>query len=165
MGKNTKPMLTVLMEGDKLQQLRDYSAGKSVSMGWLVNRLVDRVLAGELDIMGESISREPIERTISTDVDIESIERIARASIEKHLESVSDYLPLDEIERIAIGAIDKYLEEKIPIVSSIGLDRGSIEELIRVSVDRLQEEIAEVTEFSHNLQGEIAKVKKPLAIV
>ncbi len=52
MGKNTKPMLTVLMDGDRLQALRDYAASKEVSMGWLVNRMVERVLSGEFDLMG-----------------------------------------------------------------------------------------------------------------
>ena len=56
MGKNTKPMLTVLVEGDKLQQFRDYALSKEVSMGWVVNRLLDRVLSGELDVMGDSPS-------------------------------------------------------------------------------------------------------------
>jgi rhodanese-related sulfurtransferase len=76
MGKNTKPMLTVLVEEDKLQQLRDYALGKEVSMGWIVNRLIDRLLSGELDVMGDpsstEVTREPID-----------IESLVVASIEK----------------------------------------------------------------------------------
>ena len=164
MGKNTKPMLTVLMESDKLQHLRDYSADKSVSMGWLVNRLVDRVLAGELDIMGESIGREPIERIISTDINRESIEDMVKASIEKHLDDVSGYLSISEIECMAIGAIDKYLEEKTLNISPIGISRESIEEMIRTSVGNLQKEMLVVAELSRNLQEELEALKKPLAI-
>ncbi len=75
MGKNTKPMLTVLVEEDKLQQLRDYALGKEVSMGWIVNRLIDRLLSGELDVMGDpsstEVAREPIdiESLVSTSIE------------------------------------------------------------------------------------------------
>ena len=41
----------------------------------------------------------------------------------------------------------------------------SISTSIDTALAPLQEEISEVAEFSRNLQGEIAKVKKPLAIV
>ena len=50
MARNIKPMLTILIDEEKLQRLRNYAAGKQVSMGWVVNRLVDRVLSGEIEI-------------------------------------------------------------------------------------------------------------------
>ena len=72
MGKNTKPMLTVLVEGNKLQQLRDYAAARQVSMGSLVNRLLDRLLSGELDGTIDSPS-EPLENYVPSLTDRKSV--------------------------------------------------------------------------------------------
>ena len=57
----------------------------------------------------------------------------------------------------------KLIDERISTLSLPTADL--IEEWISKALTPLQDEISEVTEFSRNLQGEIVKVKKPLAIV
>lgn len=112
MAQNTKPLLTVLMEKNKLQQLRDYAADKSVSMGWMINRLVDRVLAGELDIMADT-SIASLERQPSIAPSIASIDTTVKASIDTYIASLgidtSMGLTRDAIDTWLATAIDKHL--------------------------------------------------------
>jgi hypothetical protein len=100
--------------------------------------------------------------SLSTD----SIDEMVKASIEKQISDVSGFLPIETVEQMAIGAIDKHLEELS--ITSIGREKGLIEESIAPLtqlVEGLKEELGEVSEFARNLQGEIVKVKKPLAVV
>ena len=43
MGKNKKPMLTVLVEEEKLQRFRDYALSEGLSMGAVINQLIDHL--------------------------------------------------------------------------------------------------------------------------
>jgi hypothetical protein len=153
MGKNTKPMLTVLVEGDKLQQFRDYALSKEVSMGWVVNRLLDRVLSGELDVMGDTVSigtnREHI-KNVSTGLTREDVESMIKSSIDNQLasshrqyieESVKSYIDsldisstgTNDIEEVTRAFIESSLE---PIKASVSkLD--DIEKLTRASTHTL----------------------------
>lgn len=143
MGKNTKPMLTVLVEGDKLQQFRDYALSKEVSMGWVVNRLLDRLLSGELDVMGDTPSigatRENIE-SISTGLTREDVESIVKSSIDNQLvDSNRDY-----IEELVKSCIDNLGTNDIE-----GITRVSIEvaiEPIKESVSELKTQMSVVVE-------------------
>jgi hypothetical protein len=134
MGKNTKPMLTVLVEGDKLQQFRDYALSKDVSMGWVVNRLLDRVLSGELDVMGDSPSIEKargyVENT-STGLTKEDVESMIKSSIDNQLTSSTR----DYIEKTIKSYIDSLG------VSSTGTN--DIEEVTRASIEAAIEPIKE----------------------
>jgi hypothetical protein len=141
MGKNTKPMLTALMDGDKLQYLRDYASEREVSMGWVINRLVDRLLAGDINVMDEhsyiDLSKEPIERS-SIDKSIESTEKVGDASIDNDRERVENL-------------IKAYIENQE--ITSIGNSIvGAIEEL--------KGALSDVSKLTSNLQAQIAKVKK-----
>ena len=131
MGKNTKPMLTVLVEGDKLQQFRDYALSKEVSMGWVVNRLLDRVLSGELDVMGDSPSIEK-----------------ARG----YVENTSTGLTREDVESMIKSSIDNL---NIP-----SIDSSAIEELARVSIERALEPIKEsVSELETYARSQLAAVR------
>jgi hypothetical protein len=116
MGKNTKPMLTVLVEGDKLQQFRDYALSKEVSMGWVVNRLLDRVLSGELDVMGDSpsigVAREGIEH-ISTGLTREDVERMIKSSILNLNVSSIDSSAIEEVARASIETALEPIKESV----------------------------------------------------
>ncbi|WP_310482600.1 hypothetical protein [Chamaesiphon sp. VAR_48_metabat_403] len=131
MGKNTKPMLTVLVEGDKLQQFRDYALSKEVSMGWVVNRLLDRVLSGELDVMGDSPSIEK-----------------ARG----YVEVFSTGLTREDVESMIKSSI---LNLNIP-----SIDSSAIEELARVSIETALEPIKEsVSELETYARSQLAAVR------
>ena len=119
MGKNTKPMLTVLVEDNKLQQLRDYAAARQVSMGSIVNRLLDRLLSGELDGTIDSpskslenyplgLTREAVEEMLNTSRDNEPI-GVSREVLEKYVEAALDRLP----RGVTIESLEQYVETAI----------------------------------------------------
>jgi hypothetical protein len=150
MGKNTKPMLTVLVEENKLQQLRDYALSKEVSMGHLVNKLIDRLLSGELDVLGDGLSsastytaitREAIEALINDaiasmpiGVTRDYLEEYTRLTIEKSL-----VIPIEvaDIEKLINTSIELAIE---PITTSIieleTYTRGKFEELKMGSIEK-----------------------------
>ena len=119
MGKNTKPMLTVLVESDKLQQLRDYAAAKQVSMGAIVNRLLDRLLSGELDgTMNSSskslenyipsLTREAVEEMINSSRDSNS-SGVSREVLEQYVETA-----IERVSRgVTIESLEQYIETAI----------------------------------------------------
>jgi hypothetical protein len=157
MGKNTKPMLTVLVEGEKLQQFRDYALSKEVSMGWVVNRLLDRVLSGELDVMGDTLSigvnREYIEN-FPTALTRENIEEIVKSSIDSQStdaykayieKSIKSYI--DNLDIVSIGAID-------------------IDELVRVSIETALEPIKiSASKLDADVQSQLAAVRDELKAI
>ena len=130
MGKNTKPMLTVLVEDNKLQQLRDYAAARQVSMGSIVNRLLDRLLSGELDGTIDcpskslenyppGLTRETVEEMINTSrdndprgVSIEILEKYVETAIERVPRGVT-IESLEEYVETAIGKALKPIETEI----------------------------------------------------
>lgn len=157
MGKNTKPMLTVLVEGDKLQHFRDYALSKEVSMGWVVNRLLDRVLSGELDVMGDTVSigtnREYI-KNVSTGLTREDVESMIKSSIDNQLasshrqyieESIKSYIDsldisstgTNDIEEVTRAFIESSLEPIKASVSKLNADTQSQFEAVREDIEKL----------------------------
>ena len=157
MGKNTKPMLTVLVEGNKLQQFRDYALSKEVSMGWVVNRLLNRVLSGELDVMGDTpyigVTREYIEN-ISTGITREDIDSMVKSSIDNQLvDSNRDYI--EESIESCIDTLD---------ISSIGTN--DTEESTRASIEVALEPIKEsVSELETYTRSQFAAVRDELRAI
>jgi hypothetical protein len=154
MGKNTKPMLTVLVEGDKLQQFRDYALSKEVSMGWVVNRLLDRVLSGELDVMGDTVSigtnRECIEN-VSTGLTREDVESMIKSSIDNRL----------------VSSHREYIEESIKShIDSLGIssiDTKNIEEVTKAFIELSLEPIKEsVSKLEADTQARFEAVREEL---
>jgi hypothetical protein len=157
MGKNTKPMLTVLVEGDKLQQFRDYALSKEVSMGWVVNRLLDRVLSGELDVMGDTVStgknREYL-GNVSTGLTRENVEKMIKSSIgnqlassdrghiEEFIKSYIDNLGIfstctNDIGEVTRAFIESSLEPIKASVSKLDADTQSQFEAVRDDIEKL----------------------------
>jgi hypothetical protein len=157
MGKNTKPMLTVLVEGEKLQQFRDYALSKEVSMGWVVNRLLDRVLSGELDIIGDTSSiganREHIEN-ISTGLTKENIEEIVKLSIESQL---ADTLKV---------YIEELIKSYIDNLDAASIGNTSIEESTKVSIETALEPIkTSASKLDADVQSQLAAVRDELKAI
>ena len=124
MGKNTKPMLTVLVESEKLQQLRDYAAAKQVSMGSIVNRLLDRLLSGELDgaidfpsksleNYTHGLTRKAVEEMINSSIDNDS-SGVSREVLEQYVEAAIERVPrginIESLEEHVGTAISKALK-------------------------------------------------------
>lgn len=157
MGKNTKPMLTVLVEGEKLQQFRDYALSKEVSMGWVVNWLLDRVLSGELDIIGDTpsigASKRYIENT-STGTTKKNTERTAKFSI--------DNQPID----VHKTYIEKLIKSCIDNLNTASIGNTIIEESTNVSIEVSLEQIkASASKLDADVQSQLAAVRDELKAI
>ena len=128
-------MLTALMDKDKLQALRDYAAGKGVSMGWLINRLVDRLLSGDFNVMGDApsieIDRDSIDKS-SIDIDRDAIEKTVKVYIDNLLKNMSTGVYRESIETILLQLTEKRID---PITEDIAV--------IKTTIERLEVELVE----------------------
>jgi hypothetical protein len=82
MAKNSKPILSVLIDEDKRTKFADLARRHSLSMGYLVNKAVDRMLElDSIDIYGES-TRSPKPPNIgASSIDITDVENLINTSI------------------------------------------------------------------------------------
>ena len=123
MGKNKKPMLTVLVEEEKLQRFRDYALSEGLSMGAVINQLIDHLLSGKPNVASISFD-SPIEEKsdIYRGIDDKSIEIMISNAIESHRES---------IEKLIITSIDNQSESiEVMISNSIDNYGKSIDEFV-----------------------------------
>jgi hypothetical protein len=154
MGKNTKPMLTVLVEENKLQQFRDYALSKEVSMGWVVNKLLDRVLSGELVVSEDSYSTG----NVSTGLSRDEVEGMIEASLEN---TSTTNLDINEIENLIKTYIDK-LDLKGMSQADTPPD---IEQIVKEQVEPLADLITELEAYTRSQLDTLRNdLKKPLAI-
>ena len=155
MGKNTKPMLTVLVEENKLQQFRDYALSKEVSMGWVVNKLLDRLLSGELVVSDDSYSTG----NVSTGLSRDDVAEMIRVSLENTSTANLDNV---DIESLINTYIDKLNLKDVHNVDTLAED---IEKIVRIQVDPLADLLAELqTSTQSQLDDLRTELKKPLAI-
>lgn len=110
MGKNNKPLLTVLVEEDKLQRFRDFAASHELPMGRVVNMLIDRLLAGDIEILNTSSTDST--HSVSTGIDRESIDKMIRESIEKYSIKHSTGVSIEDVE-VLIKTSTQPIEESM----------------------------------------------------
>lgn len=167
-SKNSKPILSILIDDDKRKRFAHLAGQHKLSMGWLVNQAIDKMLmADSIYIYKDSLDSTEVLNNTSVD----NVDELVRASIEKHLEDVSGYLPLDAIECMAIGVIDKYLDEKILAIRPSDLSTIDTEVMLNTSIHSINAEIEVIrkrlglSEQLASSQGEkIEQLKKPLEI-
>jgi hypothetical protein len=137
MGKNSKPILSVLVDEDKKEKFADLARRYKYSMGWLVNDAIDRMLAADsIDIYNDSIG------SIENAPKFDSV-GISRADIEEMIKNSIGNLGIEEMVKSSIANLT---------TSSIGVD--DVEEMIKTSIEVALEPI----------EAEVAELKKPLAI-
>jgi hypothetical protein len=150
MGKNTKPILSVLVEEEKKEKFAELARRHKYSMGWLLNDCIDRMLeADSIDIYRASVSTEDIDRLStsspsSSELSPESIDEMVRLAVERHVSDISGFLPIETVEQMAIGAIDRHLEELN--ISSIGGNEVQkiVNESISLAIEPLEMKIASI---------------------
>jgi hypothetical protein len=82
MAKNSKPILSVLIDEDKRTKFADLARRHSLSMGYLVNKAVDRMLElDSIDIYGESTRSPQLPNINTSSIDIADIENLINTSI------------------------------------------------------------------------------------
>ena len=135
MVKNTKPILSVLIEEEKRAKFSDLARRNSLSMGWLVNQAIDRMIeADSIDIYRGSIdavnpalspstvglSRSDVEELINSSIESIKMLSIEPTDIEKMVKTaiddadihriVKDSIENTDIESIVKTSIEKHLQ-------------------------------------------------------
>ena len=145
MGKNSKPILSVLVDEDKKEKFADLARRYKYSMGWLVNDAIDRMLAADsIDIYSDSTgSIENAPRFEPVGISRTDIEEMIKNSIANLGISSIGVSDVEEIVRTSIASRN---------TSSIGV--SDVEKMIKTSIEVALEPI----------EADVAELKKPLAI-
>jgi hypothetical protein len=180
MAKNSKPILSVLIEEDKRTKFADLARRHSLSMGWLVNQAIDRMInADSIDIYRDSIERipagtpmgAPIEQQLPPSIDIADIEKLISDSIENRG-------LIDEETAISMGLsaadVDQLVETSIArrglITEELATDiidrkLESIDELVKAQIEPLADLLGELEAYTQTqFKAVREEIKKPLAI-
>jgi hypothetical protein len=97
MGKNSKPILSVLVEEEKKEQFAELARRNKYSMGWLLNDCIDRMLeADSIGIYRDSIGN--IDNTPNTQPD-----STTGLNIEELVKSYVDKLDIETLINTSIG--------------------------------------------------------------
>lgn len=143
MAKNSKPILSVLIDEDKRTKFADLARRHSLSMGYLVNKAVDRMLElDSIDIYGES-ARSPQSQNIDTSsIDIADVENLINTSIAN--------LDLKSI-----------IAAQLPPIET----PPDIEQIVKEQVEPLADLITELEAYTRSqIETLRTELKKPLAI-
>jgi hypothetical protein len=163
MAKNSRPILSVLIDEEKRTKFADLARRHSLSMGWLVNQAIDRMLESDsIDIYRDSIERipagtpmgAPIEQLLPHSIDAAGIEKLISESIEERLGNISNSsIEAEDIEKIVKSSINEYLQSK------------SIDSLVKAEIEPLADLLTELETYTQNqFKAVREELKKPLAI-
>lgn len=119
MGKNNKPILSVLVDEDKKERFADLARRNKQSMGWVLNACIDRMLAADsIDLCRNSTG------------DAVTSPKPAKVGL-----SVAD------VEELIKTYADSYMA-----ASSIGID--DVREMVKVSIEPVKTELLETVKVS-----------------
>jgi hypothetical protein len=152
MAKNSKPILSVLIEEEKRTKFADLARRHSLSMGYLVNKAIDRMLETDsIDIYGEStptsagnyvdssvggMNRTDIEELIKSSIVSTDIERLVKSYVDSHNSSL---VSVDDVKQLITASANELLElipSDIPTLETI---KAEINLSIAPHADRLAE--------------------------
>jgi hypothetical protein len=146
MAKNSKPILSILIEEDKRTKFVDLARRNNLSMGYLVNKAIDRMLETDsIDIYGEP-TRSPQTQTANTSsIDNSDIERAVKAYVDSlNISSIgaNDVLTHQQVRDIAAATIkDSIAFERL-------CDEAAVikiaEKLVNAAFNPLSEAIAQL---------------------
>ena len=150
MVKNTKPILSVLIEEEKRAKFSDLARRNSLSMGWLVNQAIDRMIeADSIDIYRGSIdaanpalspstvglSRSDVEELINSSIESIKVLSIEPTDIEKMVKTAIDDADIHRIVKDSIENTD--IESIVKTSIEKHLQRISIDSTVRTEIEPL----------------------------
>ena len=132
MVKNTKPILSVLIEEEKRAKFSDLARRNSLSMGWLVNQAIDRMIeADSIDIYRGSIDAvNPVLSPSTVGLSRSDVEELINSSIESI--KVLSIEPTD-IEKMVKTAID---DADIHRIVKDSIENTDIESIVKTSIEK-----------------------------
>jgi hypothetical protein len=178
MGKNNKPILSVLVDADKKEQFADLARAHKQSMGWLLNDCIDRMLAANsIDIYSNSVGN--IENVLKSDkagITALDVEEIVKTYVSNHsdknsigmtreyIESIiKSYVDTDKLNDVVSARINEAIDKQVrPLI-----ERSVADELLKVSSDVIVLEelvkvnIAPIAGRLTELEKQFADLNKP----
>ena len=157
MGKNNKPILSVLVDEEKKEQFANLARRNKQSMGWVLNACIDRMLAADsIDLCRGSIGDAVIApKPAKVGLSVADVEELIKAYVDGNLNTSSiDISGVEELVRVSIEPIKSELLETVK--TSIGnitlssIDNGNIQEMVNASIEVALEPI----------EAEVAALKK-----
>ena len=86
-SKNSKPILSILIDEDKRSRFSELARQNNLSMGWLVNQAIDKMLeSGSINIY---ISSATLTDNVTT-TSAAYIDKLVKKAVEKHSASILD---------------------------------------------------------------------------
>jgi hypothetical protein len=129
MGKNSKPILSVLVDEDKKEKFADLARRYKYSMGWLVNDAIDRMLAADSIDIYSVLGGAPAQHSTGN---IENAPRFEPVGISR--------TDIEEMIKNSIANLG---------ISSIGI--SDVEKMIKTSIEvalePIEAEVAELKKF------------------
>lgn len=149
-SKNSRPILSILIDEDKRSRFAALAGQHKLSMGWLVNQAIDKMLdSGSIDIYKSSIIPTEIlditsvgiqHEAASIGLSADNIDELVSKAVEKHLEGIHDIevMLMDSmgIVNVEVKSLEKRLDLSEQLVSSQGRE---IERLKKAIGDRVSE--------------------------
>jgi hypothetical protein len=175
MTKNNKPILSILIDEDKRVKFADLAKRNNLSMSYLVNQAIDRMLETDsIDIHRDSIvasvgnyvdpsvggmNRTDIEEFIKSSIVSMDIERLVKSYVDSHSSSV---VSTDDVKQLITASANELLElipSGIPTLETIKAE-------INLSISPIENSIAELETYTQSQFAAVRdELKKPLAIV
>jgi hypothetical protein len=172
MGKNNKPILSVLVDEDKKERFADLARRNKQSMGWVLNACIDRMLAADsIDLCRGAIGEAIIApKPAKTGLSVADVEELIKAYVDGNLQTSSiDISGVEEIVRASIEPIKIELLETVKTsignipTSSIGAN--DIQKMVNESIEVAVEPIETYTKSQiEAVRGELMAVKKLSAV-
>jgi len=153
MTKNSKPILSILIDEGKRAKFADLARRKSLSMSYLVNQAIDRMLETDsIDIHRDSIvtsvssnyvdssvvgtTRTDIEELINSSIVSMDIEQLVKSYVDSQSSSV---VSIDDVNRLITKSSDELLELVRSDIPTLEIIKATIEHSIAPLTDRLEE--------------------------
>ena len=135
--KNSKPILSILIDEDKRSRFSDLARQNNLSMGWLVNQAIDKMLeSGSINIY---ISSATLTDNVTT-TSAAYIDELVKKAVEKHSASILD---IEVMLTNSIGNVHteiEALEKRLGLSEKLAANQAEeIEQLKKAISDRVSE--------------------------
>lgn len=135
--KNSKPILSILIDEDKRSRFSELARQNNLSMGWLVNQAIDKMLeSGSINIY---ISSATLTDNVTT-TSAAYIDELVKKAVEKHSASILD---IEVMLTNSIGNVHteiEALEKRLGLSEKLAANQAEeIEQLKKAISDRVSE--------------------------
>ena len=156
MTKNSKPILSILIDEGKRAKFADLARRNSLSMSYLVNQAIDRML--ETDSIDSSVGTS-VGTSAGSSIEAMAIEELVKSYVDTYNSSV---VSMDEVKRLIASSKNELLgliPSAVPTLETIKAEINSSIAPIEVSIGELE------ASTQSQFEAMREELKKPLAIV